>query len=342
MAHNINFNEQTGKHSFFSVQENAWHGLGQVVQGYPTSKEALQLAGLDFNIEKRPNIHRLDNGSEIVSDTSFFTYRTDTGHILGDRLGADYSIVQNIDAFSFFDEIVGGDGIQYETAGALGNGEKIFITAKLPDYIRVGNDDLIEKYLFLTTSHDGSNSITAAFTPIRIVCQNTLNAALHNSCNTTKIRHTARVQDRLKEAHRLMGISNKLADEMQEIFNHWAKVRITDKEVMQLIQYAMAPSDKVLKDIKTGKELSTAFKNICENAFIYAMNSPTQQTETTKGTLFGAYNAITGYFQNVKEYKDGESKLKSVMFGTGLSRTQAAFRQCELFQKFGNEIFTDN
>lgn len=172
MAHNINFNEQTGKHSFFSVKEKAWHGLGQIVEDYPTSKEALQFAGLDFDVCKRPNIHRLDDGNEIISTSSFYTYRPDTGTVLGDRLGKDYEVVQNADAFSFFDAIVEGDGIQYETAGALGKGEKIFITAKLPGYIKVGNADMIEKYLFLTTSHDGFGSIMAAFTPTRIVCNN--------------------------------------------------------------------------------------------------------------------------------------------------------------------------
>ncbi|CAA9199500.1 hypothetical protein FLACOL7796_02752 [Flavobacterium collinsii] len=86
-------------------------------------------------------------------------------------------------------------------------GERIFITAKLPDYIRVGNDDLIEKYLFLTTSHDGSGSITAAFTPIRIVCANTLNAAMHNKTNTVRIRHTSNAKQRLGQAHKVMGKS---------------------------------------------------------------------------------------------------------------------------------------
>ena len=342
MAHNINFNDKTGKHSFFSVKEKAWHGLGQIVQDYPTSKEALQFAGLDFEVVKMPNIHRIADGTEIVSQSSFFTYRTDTGAILGDKLGTDYNIVQNVDAFSFFDAIVGGDGMQYETAGALGKGEKIFITAKLPGYIKVGNDDYIEKYLFLTTSHDGSGSITAAFTPVRIVCQNTLNAALHNSSNTIKLRHTASVQDRLKEAHKLMGISNGLANEMEAIFNQWTKVKITDKQVMQLIQQAMAPSKEVLKNIRDGKELSTAFTNICDNAFLYAMSSPTQQTNTTKGTLFGAYNAITGYFQNVKDFKDNEVKVQSVLFGTGLLRTQAAFDLCTGFATNGSDILQMN
>jgi len=342
MAHNINFNDKTGKHSFFSVKDKAWHGLGQIVQDYPTSKEALQFAGLDFEVVKMPNIHRIADGTEIVSQSSFFTYRTDTGAILGDKLGTDYNIVQNVDAFSFFDAIVGGDGMQYETAGALGKGEKIFITAKLPGYIKVGNDDYIEKYLFLTTSHDGSGSITAAFTPVRIVCQNTLNAALHNSSNTIKLRHTASVQDRLKEAHKLMGISNGLANEMEAIFNQWTKVKITDKQVMQLIKQAMAPSKEVLSNIRQGAELSTAFTNICDNAFLYAMSSPTQQTDTTKGTLFGAYNAITGYFQNVKDFKDNEVKLQSVLFGTGLLRTQAAFDLCTGFARNGSDILKMN
>ncbi|MFX9626919.1 alpha/beta hydrolase, partial [Acinetobacter baumannii] len=89
----------TNKYSFFSVKEKAWHGLGQIVEDYPTSKEALQFAGLDFEVVKRPNTHRLDDGTEIISKTSFYTYRPDTGAILGDRLGKDYEVVQNIDAF---------------------------------------------------------------------------------------------------------------------------------------------------------------------------------------------------------------------------------------------------
>ncbi len=294
MAHNIHFNEEKKEYSFFSIKTKAWHGLGQIVEDYPTSKEALQFAGLDFTVVKKPNIHRLDNRDEIISDTSFFTSRTDNNAILGDRLGADYEVVQNTDAFAFFDAIVEGVGIQYETAGALGNGSKIFITAKLPEYIKVGKDDLIEKYLFLTTSHDGYGSITAAFTPIRIVCANTLSAAMNNHSNAVKIRHTANAKDRLEQAHKVMGISNKLSVELEAIFNHWAKVRITDPEVKKLIQLAMVPNKEVLNNLQAGKddELSTCYKNMVDAVYEYSMSSPTQYTETTKGTVFGAYNAV--------------------------------------------------
>jgi phage/plasmid-like protein (TIGR03299 family) len=336
MAHNINFNEDKQQYSFFSVKEKAWHNLGQIVQDYPNSREALQFTGLDFEVLKRPNIHKLDSGEEIISTNSFYTYRPDSNAILGDRLGKDYEVVQNIDAFSFFDAIVGGDGIQYETAGALGKGEKIFITAKLPGYIKVSSDDLIEKYLFLTTSHDGFGSIMAAFTPIRIVCNNTLNAALKNCTNSIKIRHTANAKERLEEAHKVLGISNQLSVQMEGIFNQWAKVRITDKEVQKLIQMAMVPNKEVLQNIQNGEqdELSTCFKNMCDAVYEYNMTSPTQQTEATEGTVFGAYNAVTGYFQNVRTYKDDEAKIKSVLYGgTAQLRTQKAFQLCESFVK---------
>lgn len=342
MAHNINFNEATGQHSFFSVREAAWHGLGKIVQDYPTSREALEFAGLDFKVGKLPNKHHLPSGSIVNATDSFFTYRMDNEAILGSSVGRDYTIVQNEEAFLFFDEIVGGEGgIQYETAGALGKGERIFITAKLPDYIRVGSDDAIENYVFLTTSHDGSGSIVAAFTPVRIVCNNTLNAALRNCTNKVKIRHTANAKERIKEAHKVMGMVNRLTPMLEGIFNQWAKIRITDKEVQKLIQQALCPNREVLEKIKSGDDdsLSSMFKNQAAKAFEYAMTSPTQQLETTKGTLYGAYNAVTGYFQNVRKYDSDEEKMKNIIYGgTAQLRTQAAFDLCTDYATNGSGV----
>lgn len=354
MSHNINYNSATGKHSFFSVQEKPWHGLGQIVTEYPNSREAIRFAGLDYEVIKSP-LFTNGSGLSIDQDGSvndkpilkvpnyYATIRTDNNAVLG-VVGRDYEVVQNRDAFCFFDSIVGGDGIFYETAGALGAGERIFITAKLPDYIRVGHDDLIEKYLFLTTSHDGSGSIMAAFTPIRIVCANTLNAALHNKSNTIRIRHTSNAKQRLEEAHKLMGISNQLAAQMESIFNTWTKIRITDKQVKQLIQAALVPNKEVLTKIQSGQEdeLSTCFVNMCEAAYEYAFTNDTQLMPATKGTLFGAYNAVTGYFQSVRAYKDSEAKLKSLLLGgTAQMRTQAAFNLCKDFA-MGEGLFQYN
>jgi phage/plasmid-like protein (TIGR03299 family) len=348
MAHNLNYNEATGEHSFFSVKEKAWHGLGKIVDQYPTSAEAIAYAGLDYTVEKRPLFSDSLPNELSLSGTGIFvpkidvpnyfaTVRNDNNAVLG-VVGKDYEVVQNRNAFDFFDAIVGGgDGILYETAGALGKGERIFITAKLPGYIRVGRQDMIEQYLMLTTSHDGFGSITAAFTPVRVVCQNTLNAALRNHSNSFKIRHTASANDRLKQAHTLMGISGNLADELEGLFNQWAQVRITDKQVKKLIQVAMAPNKETISNLELGllDKLSTNYTNIVDSVYEYALGSPTQQMDTTAGTVFGAYNAITGYFQNVRNYKDGEAKFKSIMDGTAKQRAQVTFDLCRDFTRKG-------
>lgn len=350
MAHNLNFNERTGKWSFFSVQETAWHGLGQIVKDYPNSKDALQFAGLGYTVDKRPLfIYNEQNDlvlpgndgiliPELPIPDQFATIRRDNNAFLG-IVGKDYEVVQNEEAFSFFDAIVGGgDGILYETAGALGQGERIFITAKLPGYIRVGNDDLIDKYIFLTTSHDGSGCIIAAFTPIRIVCNNTLNAALRNCSNVVKIRHTAGASDKLKDAHKVMGMADKLSTMMEELFNKWSKIPVSDQELQKLIRLAMSPGKEVLSKLEADKyeETSTVFKNTCARVFEYAMMSDTQQLDTTRGTLFGAYNAVTGFFQNVQDYKGDEEKMKSLIYGgTAQTKTQRAFDLCMDFAKSG-------
>ena len=348
MAHNIHLAEGTKQHSFFSVKEKPWHGLGKVVTDYPNSQEALEYAGLDFRVERRTMFtskRTLIPGTErLLIPDCFATVRLDTEQVLG-VVGNQYEVVQNRDAFTFFDSIVKGEGILYETAGALGKGERIFITAKLPSYIKVGREDLIEQYLFLTTTHDGSGAITAAFTPIRIVCNNTLNAALKKASNCVRIRHTNNAKQKLEQAHKVMSITNTLSSQLEDIFNHWSKVRITDKEVYKLIQLAMIPNKEVLRDIKRGKEdeLSTHFLNICAGAYSYAMGNETQQMDTTKGTLFGAYNGITGYFQNVRKYKDDEAKITSLLYGgTAQQRTQKAFDLCTAFVQSGGSAFLLN
>lgn len=324
MAHNLNYNEKLQRHSFFSVKQKAWHSLGLLLDKCPTSAEAIKLAGLDYEVSKVPVYCTPQNFSSATIPDKFATFRTDNGNVFG-IVGDRYSIVQNKDAFAFFDEIVGEGAAIYETAGCLGNGEVIFITAKLPDYIRVGNDDLIEQYLFLTSSHDGSGAIQVAFTPIRIVCNNTLNAALNNCSNKLTIRHTANAKDKLAQAHKVMGIVHKVSDELGQIFNQMAKVKITDPALVEFIKKSLAPNREALTKIEASEELSSRFNNMVNECYLYAVANHTQQLETTEGTLFGAYNAITGYFQNVKEYKNDESKLKGLLDGGASNYTQKAF-----------------
>lgn len=344
MSHNIHYNSNTGKHSFFSVQQKAWHGLGQILQDHPTSSEAIQQAGLDYKVEKMPlytgaDSSRIDptgnaSDSGLIKVPHYFaSVRTDNAAPLG-VVGKDYQIVQNQDAFTFFDSIAQAEGIRYETAGALGAGERIFITAKMPGHIRVGKDDLIERYIFMTNSHDGSGSITAAFTPVRIVCQNTLNAALSSKTSVVRIRHTSGARQRLAQAHSIMGLASRSSEQSQAVFNRWAKVRITDPELKKLIAMAMAPNQQVLGNLRDGSPelLSSQFLNTVEDVYEYALSSPSQNLGTTAGTVFGAYNAVTGYYQNVRSFKTAEDKVKSLYLGgTAQLRGQSAFNLCEHF-----------
>ncbi|SEW16653.1 DUF932 domain-containing protein [Chitinophaga arvensicola] len=344
MAHEINFNEITGKHSFYARSEKAWHGLGQVKDGYQNSREVIVDAGLDYTVNIAPNTHHVPGFESVVADDSFYTYRTDNGAILGSRIGKKYRVLQNVDAFGFFDAITEGEGILYETAGALGKGERIFITAKLPDYIKVAQDDLIEKYIFLYNSHDGTGSIKIAFTPVRIVCANTLNAAMRNCQNSIEIRHTESAAEKLRKAHTFLGISNQFSAQFEQLMQSWVKVPMTDPQVKRLIEMALCPNKETLTKLQAGQweEVSTRFKNSVDAAFEYAMCNVTQQMGTTRGTLFGAYNAVTGYFQNVKEYKNTSAKFESIIEGSAFQKGQAAFNMCVNFADLGETALIYN
>lgn len=127
-----------------------------------------------------------------------------------------------------------------------------------------------------------------------------------------------------------MGISGRIGDEMESIFNHWSKVRITDAELKKLVQTAMAPNREVLDKLQKGliDEASSVYKNIVDDVYGYAMGAPSQLVDTTQGTLFGAYNAVTGYYQNARKFKDSEAKFKSIIEGTARQRGQSAFDLC--------------
>jgi hypothetical protein len=132
---------------------------------------------------------------------------------------------------------------------------------------------------------------------------------------------------------------------MEQAFENWAKVEITDKEVQKLIQIALAPNKETLNNIGDGKmdENCSTYKNQVYSAFGYAMGADSQQMDTTKGTLFGAYNAVTGYFQNVRSYKNDEDKIDSILCGgTGQKKGQSAFELCAAFAKHGSDALTLN
>lgn len=318
MAHNLA--SKNGKYSFVAAKKPGWHGLGTVLGHIFTAQEAIEHGGLDYEVKKQPLYINDAEGSQILVPDRFATVRQDTSQPLG-VVGSRYTVVQNWEAFSFFDAIVGEGQAIYETAGALGNGERIFITAKLPQQMVIAPDDVIQNFLFLANAHDGSMAITAMLTSVRVVCENTFNLALTKHGKAITLRHSKSVHQNLQTAHQLMGIVKKESDLAEVTFRKMTQVRITDSQLKAFIEMAMMPG----KEQISSEDFSKRFTNTIDNILNYTASDATQLMVSTKGTLYGAMNAITGFYNNVRAYKDAENRLDTIMYGSGARNNARAY-----------------
>ena len=174
------------------VREKPWHGLGTMVTDAPSSADALRFAGLDWQVIQEP-VYNARGG---VVKGYKANVRDSDGSVLG-IVGDRYKVVQNADAFSFTDDLI-GDDVRYETAGSLRDGRQVWLLARMPER-KVAGDE-VEPYLCFTNSHDGSGGVKVCMTPIRVVCNNTLNVALGSAKRVWSMRHTENIRERLDEA----------------------------------------------------------------------------------------------------------------------------------------------
>jgi phage/plasmid-like protein (TIGR03299 family) len=325
MSANINYNQKTKEHSFVSAKELPWHKLGKVVANAMTSTEAIDLAGLNYTVNKNKvyvkfpdNIKAEHNIRGKIVPDSFATYRTDTLDVFG-TVGSRYEVVQNHEAFKFMDSIVGKDKAIYETAGALGKGETVFVTAKLPEYIIINGNDVIENYLVVSLNHNGKFSINIFLTPVRVVCQNTLSVGLQAAKLKFSIRHTANAHDKMNDARRILDISSKITFETQELYQHLVRTKITDEVVEQYFNNIFLTKGELASLVKSGVKydkstsISTRKKNIITDVHKFYEIGIGQSNII--GTKFGAYQAITGYLSNVKDYKSTDVKMSNLILG---------------------------
>lgn len=312
MSHNINENSRV-----FTVGK-AWHGLGTVVESEKTAQEAIVLAKLNYNVQMvdvfaSEEYRKIENAKAII--------REDTKNVLGITT-PKYKIVQNTNAFSFFDVVVGEGQAIYHSAGALGQGERIWILAKLNDSIIVSKNDIVEKYLCLTNSHDGKSSLRMYFTPVRVVCQNTLNMSMADAKNGISIRHTGNIQTKVDEARRILGISIDYYKQFEQTI---LKMENKQMQVEELNKYF----DNVL-NINDEEETSTRKDNQKEE-LLSLFESGKGQKEGNKHSLWKAYNAVTEYtdhFRTVKNIdKDNTNKLSSIWFGSGAKLKERAYQK---------------
>lgn len=314
MAHNLNFKD--GKASMAYFGEKPWHQLGTAVDHAMTSAEAIELAGLNYEVAKFP-IKADVEGKLVEVPGKYATVRKDTNDALG-VVGSRYTILQNQHAFQFFDGIVGIKEAMYHTAGALGKGEKVWILAKLPGTIRTVGDDVTEKFLLLSNSHDGSSTIDILWTPIRVVCQNTLNVALGDNSNKIRLRHTASVGLKIEDVREALGLANQKFEMFEDLSRQLATVKIGEAEFKALIK-----GSGLVPNVKD-EELSTRANNIIEEVSNLFETGRGADLEGAKGTAWGAFNSVVEYVDYFRSRNEA-SRAESLLYGAGAQIKQKAW-----------------
>lgn len=234
------------------VRETPWHGLGTMVQEAPTSKEAIELAGLDWIVERKPIFD--SHGNEIKGYKA--NVRNTDDSVLG-VVSDKYKIVNNHEAFDFTDALI-GEGVTYETAGSLRGGKTIWLLAKMPERDIVG--DKFDPYICFTNSHDGLGAIRVCMTPIRVVCNNTLNMALRSAKRSWSTRHMGDMNSKLAEAKETLGLANHYLDELGVVADKLANEKMTDGDIERALDI-MYPVSEDMTDRKK-RNIEDAKNNI--------------------------------------------------------------------------------
>lgn len=315
MSHDLLEND-----TMFSVKQVPWHGLGSILQDAPeTSEEAIRLAGLDWKAEKKAMY--LGDGSE-VPDAYAIVRDTDNA-VLG-TVGNRYTILQNEEAFGFFDPLITDKIATYETAGSLSGGRRVWILAKMDGEVVVGDNDKVDKYVLLSNTHDGTGSVIAKITPVRVVCNNTLTAAIRQKGRKTdeiKLRHTKTVNSRVKQASQLLQTVNDTYKQLEEAWRRMAEFELTPVQVLNYFESVLPDPEGVDNPYKT-QQKRIEFHQLMKDSSIGGTLS------TAENTLWGAFNAVTAHATHVKSQRKGatdDKHLSDLWFGSRHNLNNKAF-----------------
>lgn len=300
------------------VGEVPWHGQGTSVPPDVNSERMICAAGLDWAVEKRParGTKPIVNakGKEKFSRYELVRVpRKDTNEeevVLG-LVSERYKPLQNQEAFQFFDPIVDRKTAKYETAGALGDGERIWVMARMPGDIVVVRGDDCRKYLLLSNSHTGQGSVIVKFTAVRVVCQNTLTMAMEDGQSAFRVRHSAKMGERLDEVAELIAAANRIYTKAAEDFRKLAQTKMKNRQ--RLVDYLAALFPKSEPQERNGTH-PPKWDHVIE---LYE-TAPDLQLPSIKGSFWAAYNAVTQFEDyRVVKTENEANRLNRVWFGAG-------------------------
>lgn len=271
---------------YVSNEENnrfvPWHGLGTSVEEAPTSADALRLAGLDWEVIQKPIfVDKFVASPEVPGWKA--NVRSSDNTVLGivtDR----YKIVQNKDAFDFTDALIGNGDVHYETAGSLRNGKTVWLLAKMPSVSVLG--DQIDPYICFANSHDGTGAIKVCMTPIRVVCNNTLNAALSGATRCWTTRHIGDISSKMEEARATLKMANKYMGALAVDAERLANERITEEEISKIL-------DEIFPITETDSDRKKSNKADAKNQIMICYLAP--DIAKFMGTKWGFLNAVSDW-----------------------------------------------
>lgn len=242
MAHDLTQRED-GSTEFFSAVTRGWHNLGQLTDRQLTAAEALKEAQLDWEVEQVPVYHQVEGELEALED-QYLVRRKDNNRALK-VMSNKYQLIQNAETFAFADDIIGSGQAVWDTAGSIAGGRVVFMQVELPGHLFLKSnpdDKTVKKVLFLN-SHDGSKALTGMITPVRVVCQNTLNAALADHSNQFKVYHRKNFQAKKQEAAKILELATAYYDDLQVVMDTLAEQQVAKSFVDGFVG-ALFPSSK--------------------------------------------------------------------------------------------------
>lgn len=320
MAHQINI--ENGRANVMVVGKPAWHNLGQVLDNPATAEQAIVEAGLNFPVEKQPIF--LADGTPVPN--RYATVRTDVNRPLG-VVSNRYEVLQNTDAFKFFDSIVERDEAVYHSAGVLGGGERIWVMAKLPEHISIKGVDDVNAYVTLLSGHDGKTGASAFVHLERIVCNNTLQVAIQQGRAKGKFvtfRHNSGVVDRITSGSTLLGIVNNYVQDMEGIFTTLSAKKV-DKAYTKSFVDALFPA--LPEDVVKQMSRRPSFEIYRDQVLEAIERGAGQDMPTAQGTAWGLFNGVTYFVDHMKKGTgdDPSKKQVSIWWGEGSRIRQRAF-----------------
>ena len=326
------------KDNMVSAHVKPWHGLGIVLDHNPTPKEAQELANLTWTVRKEPIYYRMpavEGMSRIKKvPANFAIVRDDDNSPLG-IVGKDYKPFQNDSLFDFMETFCKATGAKMETAGSLRNGKIVWALSTAGTVEHVENDP-IEQYFLFKNSFDGSTNLQICFTNVRVVCNNTLTAALRNAKNMWAIRHTSNLHEQVELAKQAFTGQKHNAQELGAIMRRMASMPVTGDElknlVAEIVRGEAIDAEDVLEE-RANTELEKMIngltrhqEKITDKILELHESGAGADIPGVRGTLYGVLNAFTEYADHYKTIRPGERSMEEARFESLMMGSAQAFK----------------